>query len=95
MTENNLEDRVEDIEKTIGDTDQVLEALKDCLAQFIPTCPPYCAHGVEPEYEDERSLEVQVAEMARVIGDLAAVFACLTEILANRPIPTCPPYCAH
>lgn len=98
MTENSndLASRVDDIEKTIGDIAQALEALKNCLASaHLPTCPPYCAHGVESEYVDERSLQEQVAEIAKFIGDLGAVFGCLNNVLASWAQPTCPPYCAH
>jgi hypothetical protein len=94
---NNLADRVDDIEKTIGDLDQTFQAIKDCLDEsvFQPTCPPYCAHGVNPEYVDERTMQEQVSELARHIGDLAAFLECVKNALAVRPQPTCPPYCAH
>ena len=93
---NNLTDRVSDIEKTIGDIDHVLEALKDCLASApLPTCPPYCGHGLEKEYVDDRSLAVQVTEMAKWMADLASVFEGLKKVLAARSQPTCPPYCGH
>ena len=93
---NNLADRVDDIEKTIGDIDHVLEALKNSLAGApLPTCPPYCGHGIGSDYVDDRSLTVQVAEMAKCMGDLASVFEGLKNVLAARPQPTCPPYCSH
>jgi hypothetical protein len=97
MPENDLEERVADIEKTIGDLDQVFAALKDCLEQspFQPTCPPYCAHTEESEFVDERTMAAQVADLARYVGDLAAFHESLRSVLAARPQPTCPPYCAH
>jgi hypothetical protein len=97
MPENSLSDRVDDIEKTIGDLNQVLEALKNCLtnAAFQPTCPPYCAHDFEPEYVNESSLADQVGDIGKTIGDLAALFECLRNVLVDRVQPTCPPYCAH
>ena len=97
MPENNLADRVADNEKTIGDLDGDFQALKDCLEQsaFQPTCPPYCAHAEESEFVDQRSMALQVSELARYLGDLAVFHECLKNVLAARPQPTCPPYCAH
>jgi hypothetical protein len=97
MEEPTLADRVDDIEKTIGDINQVLEALQNSLPDGpdLPTCPPYCAHGVEPVYVDPRPLEEQVSDIGKCIGDLKSVFMGLKGALAGRVQPTCPPYCPH
>jgi hypothetical protein len=94
LKDNDLTDRVTDIEQTIGDINQVLEALRNCLLH-LPTCPPYCAQGVDSKDVDERSIKDQVGDMGRGIGDLSAVFARLREVLDSRAQPTCPPYCSH
>jgi hypothetical protein len=100
MMANTLESvasRVDDIEKTIGDIAQVLSSLKQALTKIPvpPDCPPYCAHEVSQEYEDELSLEDRVADIRKCIGDTGIVFGALIDALGTMVPPDCPPYCAH
>ncbi|MGH9928885.1 MAG: hypothetical protein ACREA9_06605 [Pyrinomonadaceae bacterium] len=91
-----LSDRVSDIEKCIGDFAEIFGSLKVALAARPgPLCPPYCAHGVISEEEDDLPLELRVADIKRCIGDFAAVFEDLKQSLSRRPGPLCPPYCSH
>jgi hypothetical protein len=100
MMENTLENvasRVDDIEKTIGDIAQVLNALKQALTRIPqpPDCPPYCGHEVTQEYVDDLSLADRVADIRKCIGDTGIVFGALIDALGTMVPPDCPPYCGH
>jgi hypothetical protein len=101
MMEYNLEklaSRVDDIENTIGDIAQVLEALKGVLDKVAPpTCPPYCdsSKAEFANYKDDLSLQDRVTDIRRHIGDTGRVFAVLHEALEKMAPPNCPPYCCH
>lgn len=96
QTGEDLSARVADIEKCIGDFAEVFKALKEILNGIPqPDCPPYCLHGIEPDFKDPAKLEDRVADISRFIGDHGKVFAVLRDALNAGPGPDCPPYCAH
>lgn len=92
-----LEARVCDIEKRIGDIWEIFSALKIALGPIPlpPTCPPYCGHNVENEEEDPLLLPDRVNDIKKYVGDFKGVFDTLKEQLERIPLPTCPPYCGE
>ena len=92
-----LTERIEDIERTIGDMAAVFDALKMALhiIPLPPTCPPYCGHADDDGGDDEVPLEERVKDIRKYVGDYGQVLDSLKEALDNMAQPTCPPYCAH
>ncbi len=96
MENISLADRIDDIEKTIGDLVQVFDAFKQVLIVVErPTCPPWCAHGVDNPDEDDLLLPERVEEIKKWIADYGRIFDAFKDALDDARRPTCPPYCAH
>ena len=97
QTLEDLSSRVDEIEQTIGDIAQVLDSLKQALGRIPapPNCPPYCAHEIQQEWEDDLPLADRVKDIRKCIGDVGIVFAELIDALEGMAPPNCPPYCAH
>ena len=91
-----INDRLDDIEKCIGDFAGVFETLKEAVGRIPPpTCPPYCSHSVKKFYPDDLSIEDRVADIKKCVGDYNDFFEALSTALQSMSPPTCPPYCAH
>lgn len=95
--DDEMRERIQDIERTIGDMVAVLDAVKMALGPIPlpPTCPPYCDHSEGDTEDDEVPLEERVRDISKYIGDYGKVFDAMKEALDAMPQPTCPPYCAH
>lgn len=95
-----IEQRVANIEQTIGDIAYVLFKLKESLAaipQPQPNCPPYCPHSHIDPNPDPLPIEERVKDIRKCIGDIGVVLGSLHQALgdmAGAP-PNCPPYCGH
>ena|SRR5687767_13922373 len=95
-----IEQRVANIEQTIGDIAFVLYKLRQALAaipQPQPNCPPYCPHSYSGSNPETLPIEERVEDIRKCIGDIGVVLGSLTQALEAMAVapPDCPPYCGH
>ena len=93
-----IEQRVANIEQTIGDIAYVLFELRQALLsipQPQPNCPPYCPHSYSDPNPETLPIEERVEDIRKCIGDIGVVLGSLHQALGAVAVapPDCPPYC--